>query len=171
MRIYLFLLTLLASSTLFAQDAGPLALIPAPASLTVNGGSFTLPSTIVIEAQDQNMPGSVLDGLKTQLTASTGYTATVTSQPATNATIRLVLHKTPEPTLGAEAYYLSVAPGSGLIRANQPAGIFYGIQTLLQLLPAAIESKVVINRSSWQAPCVTITDYPRFGSRGLMLCV
>src|SRR6202012_3898093 len=39
------------------------------------------------------------------------------------------------------------------------------------LLPAAIESKVVINRSSWQTPSVTITDYPRFGWRGLMLDV
>jgi hexosaminidase len=182
MRIFLFLLTLLAASTVFAQNGngvlpmtadqpGPLALIPAPVNLTVNAGQFTLPSTIVIEAQDQKGMDPVLNELKTQLSLPTGYTVTVTTQPKTDATIRLVLNKTPETTLGSEGYYLSVTPASILIRANQPAGLFYGVKTLLQLLPAAIESKVVVNRNSWQAPCVTITDYPRFGWRGLMLDV
>src|SRR6185437_11363484 len=137
MRTFLFLLTLLAGSSVFAQadagggQSGPLALIPTPVNLTVNAGSFTLPKSIVIEAQDEKL-GPVVSELKTALAAPTGYTVNVTTQPA---------------------------------------GIFYGIQTLLQLLPAAIESKVVINRSTWQAPCVTITDYPRFGWRGLMLDV
>ena len=177
MRTFLFLLTLLAGSSVFAQanagdgQSGPLALIPTPVNLTVNAGSFTLPNSIVIEAQDEKKLGAVLSDLKTALTVPTGYTVTVSTQPKNDATIRLVLDKTPESTLGAEGYYLSVTARSILIRANQPAGIFYGIQTLLQLLPAAIESKVVINRSSWQAPCVTITDYPRFGWRGLMLDV
>ena len=180
MRTFLFLLTLLVCSTLFAQNSGalmstepsgPLALIPTPASLTVNAGYFTLPGTIVIEAQDQNKLGPVVDDLKAHLAGPTGYAVTVTTQPDNNATIRLVLNKTPEATLGTEGYYLSVTTGAILIRANQPAGVFYGIQTLLQLLPPAIESKVVVNRSTWQAPCVTITDYPRFGWRGLMLDV
>ena len=109
--------------------------------------------------------------LKARLGVPTGYTVTVTTQPRTDATIRLVLNKTAETTLGTEGYYLSVTPEAILIRANQPAGLFYGIQTLLQLLPKEIESKAAVNRTSWPVPCVTITDYPRFGWRGLMLDV
>src|ERR1700743_1966893 len=119
MRIFLFLLTLLAASTVFAQNGNsvlpmtadqprPLALIPAPVNLTVNTGQFTLPSAIVIEAQDQKGIDPVLNELKTQLSLPTGYTVTVTTQPKTDATIRLVLNKTPETTLGSEGYYLSV---------------------------------------------------------------
>jgi len=175
MRTLVFLLlAMFVRSTVSAQDIdipNPLDLIPAPVNLAVNSGRFTLPNTILIEAQDQNSIGPVLGDLKTRLSQPTGYSVTVTTQPASNATIRLVLNKKPEPTLGTEGYYLSVGTGSILIRANQPAGIFYGVQTLLQLLPKEIESKEAVNRSSWQAACVTITDYPRFGWRGLMLDV
>jgi hexosaminidase len=45
------------------------------------------------------------------------------------------------------------------------------VQTFLQLLPKDIESKTTVTGVRWQAPCVEITDYPRFGWRGLMLDV
>ena len=57
-----------------------------------------------------------------------------------------------------------------MISANQPAGLFYGVQTLLQLLPKEIESKTVA-KASWTIPAARIVDYPRFGWRGLMLDV
>lgn len=56
------------------------------------------------------------------------------------------------------------------LTAGSPAGVFYGLQTLLQLLPPDIESSQPVARS-WAVPCATITDYPRFGWRGLMLDV
>jgi hexosaminidase len=174
MRTTLLLLAAFASLSLFAQEpvsSGPLALIPAPVSQTVNAGSFELPRQITIEAQDQRDLIQTLQDLKNRLSTPTGYTVTVTQQPTPGATIRLVLNKSPEATLGSEGYYLSVTSQAVLIRANQPAGIFYGIQTLLQLLPKEIESRQAVNRPSWTAPCVTITDYPRFGWRGLMFDV
>ncbi len=125
----------------------------------------------MVEARDQHDLGPTLEDLKARLSVPTGYAVTVTTQPRTDATIRLATHKTAEQALGAEGYYLSVTPEAVLIRANQPAGLFYGIQTLLQLLPKEIESKATVNRTSWSIPCVTITDYPRFGWRGLMLDV
>ncbi|HLZ87893.1 MAG TPA: family 20 glycosylhydrolase [Puia sp.] len=163
----------LAALTVFAQDPGsePVALIPAPVSQTVNAGHFELPKTIVIEAQDQRDLDQGLQDLKTRLSLPTGYTVTITRQPTPDATIRLVLNKSAEATLGAEGYYLSITPQAVLIRANQAAGLFYGIQTLLQLLPKEIESRQVVNRHTWPAPCITITDYPRFGWRGLMFDV
>jgi hexosaminidase len=170
----LVLVATLASLTLSAQEptaSGPLALIPAPVSQTVNAGHFELPSSIVIEAQDQRDLSQTLQDLKTRLSVPTGYSVTVTRQSTPNATIRLVLNKSAETPLGTEGYYLSVTPQAVLIRANQPAGIFYGVQTLLQLLPKEIESRQAVNRHSWSSPCVTVTDYPRFGWRGLMFDV
>jgi hexosaminidase len=58
-----------------------------------------------------------------------------------------------------------------LIAANQPAGLFYGVQTLVQLFPKEIESPALVKNIKWEAPCVEITDYPRFGWRGLMFDV
>ncbi len=171
MRIVALLLTTLAGLTSFCQDHGQLALIPVPVNVTINAGHFELPKTILIEARDQQGLTPALEDLKAHLSIPTGYPVTVTTQPRTDATIRLVLNKTAEATLGAEGYFLSVTPDAILIRANQPAGLFYGIQTLLQLLPKEIESRTAVNRTAWQAPCVTISDYPRFGWRGLMLDV
>jgi len=91
--------------------------------------------------------------------------------PCRSAAIRLELNKTPDNELGAEGYHLAVTTKNIVIRANQPAGLFYGIQTLLQLLPKEIESHEKVTSVNWQAPCITITDYPRFGWRGLMFDV
>ncbi|GGB10619.1 beta-N-acetylhexosaminidase [Puia dinghuensis] len=173
-KILFLLLASLASLPIFAQNsepAAPVTLIPAPVSQTLTGGVFQLPSTIVIEAQDEHDLAQTLQDLKTRLSVPTGYSVTVTQQAKPNATIRLVLNKAAEASLGAEGYYLSVTPQAVLIRANQPAGLFYGIQTLLQVLPKEIESKQAVNRPSWTAPCITVTDYPRFGWRGLMFDV
>jgi len=56
------------------------------------------------------------------------------------------------------------------ITANRPAGLFYGMQTLTQLLTKEIESKTAAT-GTWTLPAVNITDYPRFGWRGIMLDV
>ena len=171
---FLLLLASLAGLSVFSQSAevgSPVALIPAPVSQTINSGVFLLPASVVIEAQNQQELAQTLQDLKTRLSVPTGYAVSVTQQPTPDAAIRLVLNKSAETNLGAEGYYLSVTPKAILIRANQPAGLFYGIQTLLQLLPKEIESRQVVNHHSWQAPCVSITDYPRFGWRGLMFDV
>lgn len=171
---FFLLLASLARLSVFSQDAesgGPISVIPAPVSQTINSGHFELPKSILIEARDQRDLTQTLEDLKTRLSVPTGYSVTVTRQSAPDAAIRLVLNTSPESSLGVEGYYLSVTPQTILLRANQPAGLFYGIQTLLQLLPKEIESRQAVNRHSWQAPCVTITDYPRFGWRGLMFDV
>ncbi len=65
-----------------------------------------------------------------------------------------------------EAYILEVNPKGISIRARNPAGLFYGVQSLLQLMPLHIDLGKGIS-----IPCQKITDYPRFGWRGLMLDV
>jgi N-acetyl-beta-hexosaminidase len=58
-----------------------------------------------------------------------------------------------------------------VLTANTTAGLFYATQTLLQLLPPDVESPVSVAGRAWPVPVVQITDYPRFGWRGLMLDV
>jgi hexosaminidase len=79
--------------------------------------------------------------------------------------IKLNLLNTPMTVLGNEGYSLSVKPDQIQINANKPAGLFYGIQSLMQLVPNDDGSKVI------NIPSAEVTDYPRFGWRGLMLDV
>jgi hexosaminidase len=169
-KIFFSLLTISACLTAFSQDNSS-ALIPVPVSQQLNPGSFVLPKTIVIETPDQAELSASLANLKNHLGTPTGYAVSVSKQTNPAAPIRLVLNKTPETTLGDEGYKLSVTPKTVTIKANKPAGLFYGIQTLLQLLPKDIESHTLVKNTSWTIPCTTITDYPRFGWRGLMLDV
>ena len=77
---------------------------------------------------------------------------------------------TPDQKLGTEGYTLVSSSKGVVISANKPAGLFYGMQTLFQLLPKEIEGKTVA-KAKWTVPAVSITDYPRFAWRGLMLDV
>jgi hexosaminidase len=111
-----------------------------------------------------------LNTLQKRLSVPTGYKVSV-SNNASNAIIKLELNKTEDATLGNEGYTLSVTTKDITIKANKPAGIFYGVQTLMQLLPKEIESAENVDNIAWKVPCVEITDYPRFGWRGLMFDV
>ena len=147
-----------------------IAIIPEPVSVIKNDGVFVLPHTIAIEAGTQPEMKQVIAVLKDRFSTPTGLKVTVNSSAPT-AAIRLVLNKTEDKTVGNEGYRLTVTPKAITIKANQPAGLFYGVQTLLQLFPKEIESATQVNNVSWKAPCVEITDYPRFQWRGLMFDV
>jgi len=95
----------------------------------------------------------------------------VMNAAASTATIKLLLNKKQNEVIGKEGYHLVVSPKNIMIEANEPAGLFYGVQTLIQLFPKEIESTTPVKNIKWQAPCVDITDYPRFGWRGLMFDV
>ena len=66
-----------------------------------------------------------------------------------------------------EAYYLDIYPDGIGIFGGSPAGVYYGLQTLLQLLPPAIESDTVVSGVEWTLPMALITDFPRFAYRGM----
>ena len=71
--------------------------------------------------------------------------------------------------LGPEGYQLDVSADGIRICAQERAGIFYGIQTLRQLLPSDIASSERVTGTKWTVPCVAIVDSPRFSWRGFML--
>lgn len=146
-----------------------ISIIPEPVSIQQTNGSFKLPQSISIQAPSGTEVKPVTDFLQSKLTKATGYVAGVGS--ASNASIRLVLNSSAEQEIGDEGYKLSVTPNAVTITANKPAGLFYGAQSFIQLLPPQIESANRVDSIVWEAPAVEITDYPRFGWRGLMFDV
>jgi len=146
-----------------------IAIIPEPVSVTKSSGHFTLPENITIQASPDMK--AVVDHLQAKLTAATGYFVSSSNTPQGNPTIKLVLNSKVNAQIGDEGYQLSVTPNAIVIKANKAAGLFYGVQTLVQLFPKEIESAEVMKDVEWKAPCVEITDYPRVGWRGLMFDV
>jgi hexosaminidase len=147
-------------------------LVPAPVSLAyTTGPAFTLQRTsnVVVDAGNADA-AAIGEQLAALLRAPTGYPVNVVTGSATPAAIVLRLNSS-NATLGNEGYQLTVTPDSVRVTANGPAGLFYGTQTIRQLLPVAIESEMGVDRNTWTIPALTITDYPRFAWRGAMLDV
>jgi hexosaminidase len=90
---------------------------------------------------------------------------------AASAGIHFLLNAVPDTEIGDEGYRLTVNDRQIRLSANKPAGIFYGMQTLLQLCPPEMESDSVRGGMVALVPAVDIMDRPRFGWRGLMLDV
>ncbi len=157
------------TAIVFSQSAN-ISIIPEPVQLTKKTGTFVLPQNITISSSGGTQSNFAATYLQKRLNSATGFAVTIAEKNAA-AAIQLNINAQPNNAIGKEGYLLTVTPGNITITANQPAGLFYGVQTVLQLLPKQIESSTVVNNVKWELPCVEITDYPRFGWRGLMLDV
>lgn len=148
-----------------------IAIIPEPVRLIKQTGHFVLPQNITIQVGKSPELKQTVAFLQERLAIPTGFNVNVVNPPVANATIKLIINDTEDNTLGNEGYHLTVGAKQIIIRANKPAGVFYGVQSFIQLLPKEIESKEEIKHVKWTAPCVEVTDYPRLGWRGLMFDV
>ena len=150
------------------------ALIPLPQHLTRLEGVFRLtPDTRIYTDPASVETGMVLAG-QLRKSIGGGFRLSGKTTPEAAGLIAegvLLTTQDADASLGAEGYQLTVATNLIVIRAPGQAGLFYGVQTLLQLLPPEIFSRQVVKGQDWQIPCVKITDQPRFGWRGLMLDV
>src|SRR6187401_670074 len=157
--------------TIVLPSTSQVSIIPEPVSLQQKEGVYNLKTQIVIEEGSTNLAvKKIADWLKEKLSV-TGLPVSIASS-SDKADIHFSLNKTANNTIGKEGYQLGVSANNGVtITANDPAGLFYGAQTLLQLLPPSIESRSAIKSTSWSIPVVEIVDYPRFGWRGLMFDV
>lgn len=166
MKFISTLLLILSISLSQAQNS-TLNLIPQPVEVKQNKGLFTLSKSATIGF---NKPESreIAQMLKQKLNTSTGFG--IKTIQGNKGTIQLNLNTVADQQLGKEGYTLLTTSKGVSITANQPAGLFYGMQTFLQLLPKEVESKAVV-KMKWTAPAVKITDFPRFAWRGLMLDV
>ena len=144
-------------------------IIPEPVATVEKSGNFTLPKSVNILRPAGSENDITVNFLKEKLSKATGSRVTVKSSGKSD--IQLVLNAIADPMIGNEGYILSVRPKKITIRANKPAGLFYGAQTLIQLFPPQIESPTKVINVAWKIPAVEIGDYPRVGWRGLMLDV
>lgn len=149
-----------------------IAVIPRPASVALTGEMFTLTADTQIFVEP-NSPESLAIGqyLAERLRPTTGYSLPV--QTATGALLPGSIYLTTsgsDPALGEEGYELSITPQTIILSAPHPAGLFWGVQTLRQLLPPAVESST-LQAGPWTLPAGTIRDWPRFPWRGMMLDV
>jgi hexosaminidase len=163
------LLHVLASRGVAQIGDTALALIPRPVSVTRQPGSFTLAATTVIATDRATRDlGHWLAG---ELGKGSGFRLSVQSLAA-NATSRITIRlDTSLRRLGPEGYRLDVAPSRVTVRALEPAGAFYGLQTLRQLFPPDLFRSAPLPGAAWTAPAVTIEDRPRFTWRGAHLDV
>lgn len=161
---------LVCSSSAFAGGPqGKINLIPQPQSLIESDGSYTFKQfNLFYEPGNEELAG-IADLFGQKVTPATGLAVTTVTSPK-KANVVFALEA--DTTLGDEGYCLTVTPkGGATITARRPAGIFYGMQTLLQLLPEEIKSPAAVEGVAWTVPAVEIQDRPRFAWRGMMLDV
>ena len=155
-RMLLALALSLPASGIIAQHN----IIPAPVQYQPGSGHFILDKSVFVKASSVDAEPMV-QWLKDRL----GKSGLALSGAKGTRVIQLALNTTADPILGDEGYALDIKTEAISLLANKPAGLFYGIETLLQMVPVAVKGGVVA------IPACSITDYPRFGWRGLMLDV
>jgi hexosaminidase len=160
------LLIVCINTHIFSQS---ISIIPEPTELKKGQGVFVVNNGTPIVASRQAEVSKVASYLADRIKPATGYTSKTAESGSQG--IQLALNNKADAKLGQEGYTLDVSPSGVSIKANTAAGLFYGVQTFLQLLPKEIESKSVVNSVKWEIPAVSITDAPRFGYRGVMLDV
>lgn len=138
-------------------------IIPVPAEMTCNEGAFTLDGKTAIACDEPDFAPAT-DYLAAKVKSSTGFDLKLVQVAPSDNYIYFVRDTT---IANAEGYTFVSTPKGVTIAAAAPAGAFYGMQTLLQLFPAEIESPARVRGVEWTVPAVTIEDEPRFGYRGV----
>lgn len=152
---------------LMVSQASSIGVVPRPMEVVSKPGKFELlPSTVVVAAGEAK---PIADMFTAQFRASTGYPLRVSTVKPVREFVEFAI-KPELKFVGDEGYRVSVRPGYVSVRAYKPAGLFYGLQTLRQLLPPQGESSLEVN-ADWSIAGVEITDKPRFGWRGMHLDV
>ena len=149
------------------MDLAQVALIPQPVSLTATGSSFRLADDTHLYAASADATAAA-EFLAACLRPATGLALPVmTGEPGAGS---IAFRLQDDPELGSEGYELTITETGITLSAPAPAGLFYGVQTLRQLLPAQIETGSR-QAGPWEIASGTIRDMPRFGYRGAMLDV
>ncbi len=167
-----FVLTLTAANLQASSSADELGLVPAPQHVDCLSGHFAFPATLtVVDLTGTPGTGPVLTYLQAKLAENAGITCTVTNAAPSGKGPSLTLKRASDAALGDEGYRLEISPEAVEIQATAPAGFFYGVQTLFQLMPPEFLGNAGTLPWPLKVPCVRVVDKPRYGWRGLMLDV
>jgi hexosaminidase len=172
MKIFILALTLFSILS-FAQDTmNTVSIIPKPLSIKQSEGSFILnDSTKIFVANNPRQLKPIAEHIASRLRTVTEYPFELakSSREKNNSIILMLDEKLKH--LGNEGYQLVVAEKTITIKSFVPTGIFYGVQSLYQLLPPEVEKNERVAGVNWSITCVTIEDKPRFQWRGMHLDV
>jgi hexosaminidase len=147
-----------------AADAGAQQIIPQPMKMTARSGHFTLTARTVIWADRAS--ASVARQLARYLEPATGFTFIVRTTGVVPARSIVLRQDASLKRLGPEGYRLEIRPTGVVAQAPGPAGLFYAVQTIRQLLPAEIFRDAPLGGVRWTMPAASIEDQPRFTWRG-----
>ena len=155
-------------------EAETVAVIPEPVSLSHSGGVFAINSETKIIANSAGKPAASY--FAKSVRNATGLALPIhegaSGEDVTNRiVIRVAAADSESSELGEEGYRLRVAAGRIDLAASRPAGLFYGVQTLLQLLPPKVYERTPgsLPTAALAVPAVEVVDRPRFRWRGLMI--
>ena len=161
------MISLLPTLAIPLSQAQPIAVVPQPAHVRPATGAFEINAQTRIAVSESTRAMGCQ--LQAYLSPATGFPLELTRRNGAN-TISLVLDRRLE-VLGPEGYRLRVRTDKIEIRGGGAAGVFYGLQTLRQLLPADSFRRAHVKGVEWMVPSLDIEDRPRFGWRGLHLDV
>lgn len=182
MKHILFAFTLIslfiASCTAPGGTDQTISLIPEPAEIRADDGVFILnrETSIVLREADEHLE-NIAEQLKQTIDSATGYDIGIRTDLPEDTVGNLIIFSLNDgtgPTDREEGYALNVTPDQVAIHAVTANGLFYGMQSLLQLLPPEIyhtDYTLVPQNVQWEIPSVSIVDYPRFSYRGMHLDV
>ena len=134
------------------------SIIPIPLKAEYPEGSYSLPSNLTLSGPNDPTLKVAFKVFSEKLKKISGYKLSWIYGDQAKANIRFVLNKSFDSSLGKEGYRLQVNQNGVQISANMPVGLFYGIQTLGQLLPKEIESKTFVSGVSWKIPFANIRN-------------
>lgn len=137
-------------------------IIPMPQTLVQQEGTFKLSGSTSFGASTPEAK-TVAEYFAAKMNRSTGFNIKVADSG------NITLNIDPSLEMNEEGYKLEVTPSAVNVTAKSAQGLFYGLQSFMQLLPAEIESPSVVSNIAWTAQAVQITDEPRFEYRGLMI--
>lgn len=160
--MYKKLFSVLLFFTPFLLHAQPVSIIPLPVSTQLHTGNFTIDQNTTIS---YNVANKELQSAAVFLSKAVQKVSGLQLPGNANKAKSIELKIISNAGLGEEGYELQVKPSGIVISANKKAGITYGIQSLLQTLPA------IRTNAKLEVPCMSITDYPRFKYRGMHLDV
>ena len=142
-------------------------IIPLPSRIEACRGEFPLTAKTVILTDPPNRWNAGY--LQLLLGASTGFPLPVRTLDQTEKNSICLCLNPGLGSLGQEGYRLSIRSEAITVEAPETAGVFYGLQSLRQLLPVEVEATQPVSGVNWNLDCQIITDHPRFSWRGFML--
>ena len=165
------ILSLLFSLFLLSATAQELSLIPQPAKVEVKEGAFLLKkgTVLYVDAAVKN----IAEQFAATIHATTGVKLKILNYNSFDKRFnsrKHAIYLIVVPDMSDEEYALDVRDNFIFIEATKPAGFFYALQTLKQLMPRNVMAGVPDNDiKEWSIPAVEICDSPRFAWRGFML--